>query len=208
MASVVEIANAALALLGVDRISAIDENSVAAVACNNCYERLRDKELEAHTWRFAIKRAQLAEHSTAPLFGPSHAFPVPSDFLRTAPPDPEFVTGGGVVIPGTFAQTMAPIDWRIEQHQGALAILTNDSAPLNLRYVAKVTDANLMVATFRDALAALMAHRMCEKLTQSNVKKADARQSYKDAIDEARRINALEKVPEQSADASWIACRA
>jgi hypothetical protein len=77
-----------------------------------------------------------------------------------------------------------------------------------VRYVKKVTDPNIMHPLFRDALSALMAATMCERITQSNVKKADAKQAYKDAIMEARRVNALQRQPEESADASWISGRA
>lgn len=208
MASEVEIANAALQKLGAARIVDLTDNSVAARACNNCYERLRDKELRAHRWNFAISRAQLAASTTSPAFGPAYAYPLPADFLRLAPLDPENIAGSGLSIPGTIVTFGASMDWRIENHLDGRAILSNEGAPLNIRYVAIVTDPNLMDALFREALACRMAEEMCEEITQSNVKKADARTDYKAAIQEAKLTNALENVPEQSADSSWVTSRA
>jgi hypothetical protein len=50
--------------------------------CNRWYDHTRRKLLRQHPWNFAIKRAELAASSTAPLFGASKQFPVPADFLR------------------------------------------------------------------------------------------------------------------------------
>ena len=208
MASTVDIANAALQKLGAARIDDLSENSKAARACNNCYERMRDKELRIHRWNFAIKRAQLAASSTAPAFGPAYAYPLPADFLRLLPVDPEYIAGSGLTIPGTLVTIGTSMDWRIESHEDARAIVTNEGAPLNIRYVAIVIDPNLMDPLFRDAVSCLMAWEMCEEITQSNVKKAAALEMYKMALADAKVTNALENVPEQSADSSWTTCRA
>lgn len=50
--------------------------------CNRWYDHTRRKLLRQHPWNFAIKRAELAASSEAPLFGATAQFPVPSDFLR------------------------------------------------------------------------------------------------------------------------------
>ena len=190
MASDVEISNAALQKLGAGSIISLADESVQARACTRCYSRLRRAELRKHGWNFARARAQLAADVTAPLFTYANQFQLPSDFLRMLSPDP-------IMNINTF-------DWQIE----GLKILTNDSAPLDLVYINDVTDPNTMDELFRDALSARMALEMCEELTQSNQKKADALIAYKTAIAEARRINAFENISAQAPEDDWVTVRA
>ena len=56
MASEVDICNRALSKLGAARITSLTEDSVNARACNAMYESVRDAELRAHPWNFAMKR--------------------------------------------------------------------------------------------------------------------------------------------------------
>lgn len=193
MASDVGICNAALQKLGADRIASLAENSRNARSCAAAYERLRQAELRAHPWSFAISREQLAADATAPAFGRARAFPLPSDFLRLLAPYPE--------------QNLNSLDWVIESHAGAKCVMTNDSAPLNVRYIQDVTDANRMDPLFREVLATAMALDMCEEITQSNTKKAGLKADYKDLIREARRVNAIEKTSEQPPDDEWLTVR-
>lgn len=186
MASVVGICNRALQKLGAARITSLTEDSRNARSCNNAYEAVRDAELRAHTWTFAVKRAQLAADSDAPLgddFDLQYSFP--SDCLRILPP----------------AETY--LDWTIEGRK----ILTNDVAPLNVRYVYRVTDPNKFDAEFIEAVAAKLADELCEEITQSNSKQAAARQSYKEAIARARKSNAFESLSAEPPEDSWVAAR-
>jgi len=190
LASEVEICNAALLKLGAKSITSLTDGTANARRCNAAYERLRNAELRKHTWNFSIARDELAADSPAPTWGRANSFTLPADFLKMADPYPE--------------ENFNSRDWVIEQGK----ILTNDSAPLYIRYVAKITDPNLMDPLFREALACAMAFELCEPITQSNSKKADARASYGAAIREAKRANALDNVPVESVEDSWITCRA
>lgn len=189
MATVVEICNRGLQKLGAARIVSLSENSVAARACNVAYTSLRDAELLAHPWNFAIERVQLAADATAPDWGRASAFSLPTDFLRLLSDYPEL--------------NLNSKDWQIEGRK----IITNDSAPLNVRYVKQVTDPNTMDALFREALATRLALELCEELTQSNEKKAGLKDDYKDTIREARRTNAIQNVPAKPAEDDWITVR-
>lgn len=210
MASVVSIANRALQINGATRIVSLADNSKSARAINTAYDPLRQKELRNHTWSFAVKRVSLAASATPPVFGRANAYPLPSDYLRILPPDPEAtVLGYGEGAPLIFASGGRPDrDWQIEKNaDGLLSIITNQSAPLLLRYVADVTDPNQMDALFREALSALLAEGTCEELTQSNEKKAYARTIYKDTIAEAKMVNAIERVPSPPVLDPWLAAR-
>lgn len=189
MASVTEICNRALQKLGAKRITSIDENSNSARACLACYEVLRDSELMKHRWGFATKRASLAADAVAPAWGRTASYPVPSDFLKLIAPYPEMDSNAR--------------DWVIENRK----ILTNDSSPIYIRYIGQITDANQMDVNFREALSAKMAFEMCEELTQSNTKKESAREDYKTAIKDARKSSAIQNVPQEAVEDSWITIR-
>jgi len=192
--SEVSICNLALQKNGSGRIVSLTEDSPQARECNACYEAMRDLELRKHRWSFAIKRVSLPEDVTAPEFGPARYFTLPSDFLRLIEPDE--------------ATNYNTLDWRIESNAaGAKAIATNDAAPLEIRYVWRAIDPTVFDAAFVEALACRIALQTCEKLTQSNAKKADIREEYKDAIREARRTNAIEGVSAESPVDTWITAR-
>lgn len=188
--SVVDIWNRALTKIGAARVNSLTDQSVNARACQSCYYALRDRLYRDHPWNFAIQRFQLAANATAPAFGPTNAFPLPSGWAKLLPPD--------------VFQNMNDRDWIIEGGQ----VITNDAAPLNVRLVMKIEDPNLMDVSFREALAALMSMELCEILTQSNTKKQAASADYKMSIDQAKKNNAIEKVPQVAAEDKYITCRA
>lgn len=189
MASVVEICNRALQKLGAKRITAITEDSVNARACNTAYGPVRLAELRAHPWSCAIARAQLAASSTEPLFGRERYFPLPSDYVRLLPPDPDYNDNAN--------------DWQIE----AGNIITNDSDPLDVRYIYDLEDPSLMDPLFREALSCKLALELCEELTQSNQKKESLRADYKMAIKEARRVNAILNIAAKPPEDEWVTIR-
>lgn len=78
-----EICKLSLDLLQGGSVSDITSASTSIEeVCNRWYDHTRRKLLRQHPWNFAIKRAELAASSIAPLFGASAQFPVPADFLR------------------------------------------------------------------------------------------------------------------------------
>lgn len=189
MASNVEIANRALQKLGAKRIVTLTEDSRNARAINAAFDTLREAELREHTWSFAVKRVALAADAVAPAFGKARYFQLPSDFLRLLPPDPEL--------------NYNDLDWQIEGRM----IATNDSAPLNVRYVYSVTDPNTMDVLYREALASRIAYELCEEITQSNTKKEAAIADYDSAIAKAKRTNAIERTASKPPEDSWVTIR-
>tara|TARA_R110000803_G_scaffold124079_1_gene191901 strand:- start:11830 stop:12408 length:579 start_codon:yes stop_codon:yes gene_type:complete len=186
----VDICNLALQRLGAKPISSLSQDSTAARACNRAYEHSRDSELRAHPWSFARARASLAAESTDPIFGFAKQYPLPSDYLRILPNDG---------VNGTSTQN----DFQIEGRK----ILTDDSSPISLVYLRKVTDTNEFDALFVELLASRIAVEIAEKVTQSNTKKADAQQQYKEVKAEARKVNAFERPAQELPTDPWIASR-
>lgn len=189
MASVLEIYNRALQKLGAKRITSVDENSTAAQECNACYSILRDSELMGNRWAFAIKRASLAADTPTPTWGRDNSFTLPSDCLLVIPP---YVEDDNVYR-----------DWVIENKK----IISDEAAPLYIRYIGRIEDPTEMDVLFREALSTKMAYEMCEKITQSNSKKESLRADYDEIIKRARKQNAIQSVPAKSPDDTWIMVR-
>ena len=189
MASVTEICNRALQKLGAKRITSIDENSTAAIELRTAYEPIRDACLMEHRWGFAIQRAEIAADSPTPDWGRENAFSLPADCLLVIPPYPE--------------SDYNDRDWVIENRK----IITNESAPLYLRYIKKVVDPNEMDVLFREAFATKLAFELCEKLTQSNTKKESLRLDYEQVITTAKKQSAIQSVPIVPVEDTWVTVR-
>lgn len=188
--AVVDIWNRALGKLGDGRVTSINDQSAKARACQSCYDILRQAELSANPWNFAIQRFQLAASATTPLFGFQAAYPLPTGWLRILPPDP--------------SDNFSDRDWTVEGN----TLMSVYSAPLNIRLVVDEQDTSKYPAMFVEALAARMAWEMCEQLTQSNTKKADLQAGYKFAVNEAKKHNAIQKIPQRPVESVWISARA
>lgn len=185
MASEVAICNRALQKLGAERITSLTQDARNARSCNAVYDILRDAELRAHPWSFAIRRVILAPDADAPLFDYAYAFSVPADCLRVLPPSD---TSSG---------------WVMENNK----ILTNAGDTLQLRYVTRVEDPNAFDSIFREALAARIAMELCEELTQSNAKMQMVSAMYKQTMQEARKNNAFELSSAIPPDDPWVVAR-
>lgn len=197
MASSTDIANRALQKLGSARIMAMTDASRNAAECALCYPILRDAELRRHPWSFAIRRATLAAEAEGPTFGYARVFDLPADCLRLVEID------GASAWDATDYRGGARPRWRIEGR----TILTGATAPLNIRYLAQETDATRFDPCFVEVLVARMAAELAEPLTQSAQKKQMALAEYRDAIREARRINAIEGPTQLAPDDSWVMVR-
>ena len=183
--SVVDICNSALQRVGATTILSISDNSPEARACSVAYDSNRRDELRKFKWNFAIKRVVLAPDATAPAFDYTYAFSMPSDCIR-------------VLRPAT-----ADLDWQVEGRK----ILTNDSATLNLRYIADITDATQFDPSFYNVICAALAIDLVERLTQSNQKKQLLMKDYDEAIVLAKRANAFEAGPVDLPDDDWWLAR-
>jgi hypothetical protein len=189
MSSSVDICNRALQKLGAERIISLTQNSKEGRACNLAYEPVRDAELRAHTWNFAIKRRELAADATPPVYGYNYSYTLPTDCLR--------------LLKNDYREEYYPKDWKVEGRK----ILTNYGAPLQIRYVARITDTTLFDPLFIETLSCKLAMEMCEELTQSNTKRQMAAEEYKAVLREARKMNAFENAPAEQDIDTWLTVR-
>lgn len=75
------IAISALTKIGSERISSIDEDSKRARLCKDRISILRNEVLEAHPWKFARKRVELAS-TGEPDYGWDFSFDLPNDYIQ------------------------------------------------------------------------------------------------------------------------------
>lgn len=184
--SVTGICNRALQLVGsAQQILNLTDNTREARACSRAYDPCRRAELRSHPWNFAVKRAQLAANTSGPPFGPVYQFPLPTDCLRV------------------LVRKYASCDWNVEGR----TIVSSTSTPLNIRYIGDIEDTTQFDAAFCEVLAYRIALAIVEDLTQSNAKKAGLQQDYRNALVDARKVDALESVPERSAESEWTTAR-
>ena len=147
MASEVEICNLALNHLGGYRIQSLEDRNKQANFCKNLYPSLRDTVLEAHDWTFARKRITLALLSDESFDGWTYAYQLPNDCLN-----PRLIHNSV----SNSEQDKIEFELVGNEAKNRRIILTNQVDAV-LIYTAQTTDANMFSATFKDALAWLMA---------------------------------------------------
>ena len=204
MASEVDIANRALSMLGDQRIISLTDNNKPARAMKARYALLRDAELAAYPWRFAVKRAQLPASTDVPAWGYSTIYDRPVDDLRA------IAVGGIAINDATIGITRSASGYRSEESQYEIIegrIHTDLSAPLDYEYIAQITDAGQFDQLFVEALAARMAADAAEELTQSKAKKEHAAFVYREALMTARRNNAIMRPPRRRSSGRWMNSR-
>ena len=176
MASVVDICNSALNLLGASTISALTDDSKNARLCNQRYEPIRNRVFRSHAWNCLHKRVQLAQNSTAPVIEYTYAYALPSDCLRVLK-----------VHNGTTDSIASAIDYKLEGKN-----IVTDEGTIYLIYIALVTDPNeydvYLQESISHQLAADIAYAITNNATLANnyMTRADER------LREARFIDATE----------------
>lgn len=180
MASEVSICNDALNLLGEDLITSLEDNNKAARLCNQFYASTRDALTRRHLWNFAMKRVELAEDTSSPIFGFSNQYELPADFLRLV----------------RLEDTSIP--YKIEGNK----ILISDTS-LKIVYLRRIKDPNEFDELFREALSANLAWKMARPLTDSASTVEEARANFDDAMKEARTMDAMENFPDNIEADLW-----
>lgn len=194
----IAIANRALTKLGVARIISFGDNNEQARALQSMYTIVRDSELRAYTWNFSIRRVQLAASVTVPAFDWARQFQLPSDCLR--------ILWAGNFYPGPNLSDFSNAPFKEYDVEGRM-IMSNLPAPLNLRYVAQITDPTLFDSLFGEALACKLAIEMAEPMTSSDTNRQRAWEEYRQAITKALRSDAIESPADTIADDTWMLSR-
>ena len=189
MASEVSICNRALRVLGVQPISALGEDSKAGAWAQQTYADARDALLAEYPWNFAIKREALAASVSEPVWGYAYLYALPADCLRVLAVEGE---------PESYTDP-----YKIEGR----SIATDAAAPLNIRYIARVTDPAQFFPLFVEALAARLAAEGAFHFTGSTAREAQLAERYRELVANARRYDAQEGTAEGLVASDWLDAR-
>jgi hypothetical protein len=197
MTDQVGIVNLALTKIGAKAISSMDGDSDSARTASIVYEAVRDAELQANPWKFALRRASLAASSNTPAFGYDLQYIVPADFLR--------------LYEINEYPVMFPVEtpfFAIESHENdGKVIVTNETAPLEIRYIAKITSEAAYDPLFVMAFACALGVTLCDRLTEHQGKKEMIIAEYRERIGIARRIDAIQAPPTPFPESAWLYSR-
>lgn len=126
-------------------------------------------------------------------------FRLPAGYLRQVVGDP---TAGINPFLGAPVGRVSK-DWEFEGNY----ILSQQSTPLMLRFVADIQTVTKMDDMFCEGLAARIAMEACEAITNSNAKMQTCINTYKQMMGEARIVNAVEIGPVEPPEDDYITCR-
>ena len=176
MASIVDMCNSALNLLGASTISALTDDSKNARLCNQRYEPVRNRVFRSHAWNCLHKRVQLAQNTTAPVIEYDYAYALPSDCLRVLK-----------INNGTTDSISTTLDYKIEGRN-----IVTDIDTVYLIYIALDTDPN----NYDTYLQESIAHQLAADLAYAVTNNATLADKYMVRADErlreARFIDATE----------------
>ncbi|HZR03628.1 MAG TPA: hypothetical protein VFA81_10705 [Burkholderiales bacterium] len=128
-----------------------------------------------------------------------NVFRLPANYLRIAPQDPK---AGSVSFLGAPSGLMYN-DWNLEGDY----IVSRESFPIMLRFVADIRDVRAMDDMFCEGLAAELARAVFPKLAGPSAKLSDIAGAYALAITNARVVNGIETGPTEAPEDDYIATR-
>lgn len=192
--SEVQIANLALARIGVNRfIASLTEASIEAVTCSLCLATARDATLRDVAWAFADTWADLQLIEQDPNSEWGYAYREPSDCVRVR----------RVPLGGRRGDS-APFS--LSSDSGGGLILT-DQNPATIVYTRRIEDPSLFPADFVMALAWRLAVEIGPSLSQVAAIRDRADAGYRDALSKARVVDANEQVADPPPESSFIQAR-
>lgn len=186
MSSELDVANFALGHLGESIVPNLTDDVKAVNTVNQWKTNARERILRLANWTCAIKRDTLTVDGTAPEFGFTTRFAVPTDFIRLVnfrnTYDNQYVIEAGYI----------------------LCYVADD---LEIRYVYDLTDWTAMDEDLIYAISLSLAYDMAPALTQSLDRRDEVKQSMLEAIAVAKNVETTNVSPQGYAPGSWITSR-
>lgn len=191
--------NGALRRLGSTKLASLTEERKARRIMDDIWENGRSvrKCLARGDWNFALRAVKLdAETGIETEFGWSYAFQIPEDMVRlSALGRDEY-----------FRTSLTGEEYAVEGDY----FLTSDDE-LYVRFVSDDGsfgfDSGKWTPGFRDYLECYHAFHACEPITSSRTLKADLYQEMRDALGEAKTVDAMEEGVKFRPSGSWVRSR-
>lgn len=183
----VTIANMATGFFGEDdQIREPNEDSKPARSIQAVWEEGRKIVLSKGEWDFAMHRAELAALADDAPIGFLYAFPLPVDHRR-------------------LVEILEPreLDYSLEGGK----ILCDTPGPVRIRYVRDVPEPALWSDGFVEAFSMWLAWRVADRLSGDKQRKREAWAAYKEALKEAKGVDAKQNPPRQHPETEWTRAR-
>lgn len=181
--SKVQIANLALMHVGENAITSFIEETNAARAINQVYDAVRDAVLTDHLWNFAVKRIIPGQSATAPIYGFTYKFDLPTDYLR-----------------------LVGLEDNVE-YKLAGQFIECDSSTIKIKYIAENDTPGEYDSMFVSALALRLGSTIAERLTQSSALAKELFEAYEKALRAAKSVDAQSDYPDTVEATEWIDSR-
>lgn len=181
----VALANIALDLIGAATILSFDDDTNEARIVKRMYEESKKEVLRSHPWNSAKKRVVLSPLATAPEFGFSNKFKLPSDCLRVLP-----------------YGSLEDLSYHIEGGH----LLCNEST-VELSYIADISDTTVFDASLTKAIALKLASDICYRLVQSDSLADKMERDYERVLRRAKTMNAQEQQAQYLQAEDWLNSR-
>lgn len=186
MVSKVDIVNMALAEIGVESISDIDESTEQAKKAKLFYENSRDSMLRAYPWRFALKQWNAASVTDSEAFkNYKYAFRRPVDCLRYLHP----------VVDGICAEAAGDFIYA-------------DEDPFDFIGIKSIDTEGSFDPMFIEAFSLKLALKLCVILTNSNTLRDRLKADLEEFMKKSEVKSALEGPREEwQFKSSWLEAR-
>ncbi len=195
-----QVINRALQLIAADTISDPDESSASARAAKLEYDAVVRAELAAYPWYFAKTQAQLAQNADAPLFKFARGFTLPPDFLRLVELENRWVF--------TIDRPVADVNPLPPYELQGRSLLTDFAAPLKISYLRDVADeTTIWHPLFEEVVVVALAMVLANPLAKSTTQVEMMARLKRARVNEARRVNAIQRPPDHAPDGAWMVSR-
>ncbi len=179
------IANMGAAILDEPSLTSLDDPTTYGRLVAREFGYTRDEMLRSFPWSFNKKMASLPADPVAPAFRWNKAYTLPADCLRVHTIR-EYQNGG---------KTPYEIFGR--------QIYTDESAPLNIVYGCRLTNASLFDPLFARALGCRLGLLAAQRITGKANYLDKARMFYQEAMHSAIHVSSLEMGSDHYTDSGW-----
>ncbi|NKC29428.1 hypothetical protein [Falsiroseomonas selenitidurans] len=177
----------ALLRLGAQPVASLDEGTAEAEVAANLYAPVRDTLLSAHPWSFATGQASLPRLAAVPVADLSHAFQLPTGFLRA-------------ISAGTAGRSRG-LPYRLHEDR-----LEADALSVTLTYIFRPEEGSFP-PFFAQALVARLAAEFCLPLTESASRAEMLFRLAETELRQARLIDSQQDTPRGIEDFPLVSIR-
>lgn len=186
----IDICNLALAHLGLDSITNLEEPTTnVELICSRYYDLAKYEILRSCNFQFSIKRISLNAMDEAPAFGYSYQAQLPNDFVSLV----YLMENGKLIINnGAF--------FELEGNK----LLTNLTAPYRLVYIADIKNPTQFNEEFKLLLSYYLAYVITESVGASNDKKQYVYNEYNKLLSLAKYHSGLDNPPKRINNSNYV----